>query len=830
MNLRLAVRTLFRAPVVTSVAVFSLALGIGANTAIFSLFDQLILRPLPVASPQELVNLQAPGPKPGGTSCNQAGSCEAVFSYQMFRDLERDHQGLSGVAGHFAFGANLAYGGDTANTNGVYVSGGYFPALGLQPAIGRLLGPDDDRVVGGHFVAVLSHDYWRSRFGTRPDVLGELLVVNGQPMTIVGVAPQGFTGTTLGNQPALFVPISMRGLLSPGFTAFENRRSYWVYVFGRLDSGVSIDQASAALNVTYRQILQDVEAPLQEGMSDQTMARFLAREIVVEPGARGQSSLHAEARAPLLMLLTVTGIVLLITCANVANLLLSRAAGRTQEMAIRLSLGASRRQLVAQVLAEASLIGLLGGLVGLAVARATLGLIVSLLPPDGVRMVAVGLDGPLLAAAAVLSLGTALVVGMYPAWHGTGASLVSGLRSAAGQPGGARSASRFRTVLATAQIALSMALLVAAGLFTRSLVNVSRVDLGVNTDRLATFRLSPELNGYPADRSHALFMRLEEDLAAMPGVIGVSASRVPLIAGNSSGANVSVQGFDAGPDTDTFTNWNEVGPGYFRTVGMPVLAGREFGESDTIGQPRVAVVNEAFTRKFGLGRDAAGMRMAVGRQTDLDIEIVGVVADAKYSDVKQEVPPQYFLPYRQNERLGNLSFYVRGALDETAILRAIPGVVRQLDQNLPVVDLKTMATQVRERVVIDRVISILAAAFATLATLLAALGLYGVLAYMVAQRTREIGLRMALGASERAIRRLVLRRVGAMTLVGVAIGLAAAVSIGRLARSLLYEVDGYDPATLVVSVVLLTAIAFAAGFMPARRASRVDPMAALRQD
>lgn len=830
MQIRFAARTLLRAPVLTAVAVGSLALGIGANTAIFSLFDQFLLRALPVESPEELVNLSAPGPKPGGSSCNQAGSCEAVFSYLMFRDLEREHPGLSNVGGHVGFGANLAYRGETSNANGVYVSGGYFHTLGIRPAIGRLLGPDDDRVIGGHFVAVLSHEYWRSRFGARPDVLGEPVLVNGQPMTIVGVAPQGFMGTTLGNQPAVFVPISMRGLLSPGFSAFDNRRSYWVYVFGRLEPGASIEQVRAALTVPYQQILQEVEAPLQEAMSDQTMARFLEREIGVEPGALGQSQLHTEARAPLLMLLTVTGIVLLITCANVANLLLSRAAGRVQEMAIRLSLGASRRQLIAQVMTESALIGLMGGLVGLVVARVTLALIVSLLPPEGVRTVSVGLNGTMLAAAAALSLGTALVVGLYPAWHSTGASLVTGLRSSAGQPGGGRGASRFRTALATAQIALSMALLVAAGLFTRSLVNVSRVDLGVNTDRLVTFRLSPELNGYEPDRSRGLFADLEKNLAALPGVTAVSAARVPLIAGNSSGAGVSVQGFEAGPDTDVVANWNEVGAGYFRTVGIPVLAGRDFGHGDVIGQPRVAIVNEAFSRKFGLGRNAVGQRMAVGRSTDLDIEIVGVVADAKYSDVKQEVPPQFFLPYRQNERIGNLSFYVRSGLDETAILAAIPGAVQQLDQNLPVVDLKTMAAQVRERVFIDRVISTLAAAFAVLATLLAAVGLYGVLAYMVAQRTREIGLRMALGASEGTIRNLVLRRVGTMTIVGAVIGLAAAIAIGRLARSLLYEVQGHDPMALSVSLALLAGVALAAGFLPARRAARVDPMTALRQE
>ena len=381
-HIKLAFRTLFKTPFVTAVAVISLALGIGANAAIFSLFDQILLRSLPVPAPGRLVNLSAPGPKPGSQSCGQAGDCDDVFSYSMFRDLERTQTVLSGLAAHVEFGANLSYRDAPMSGQGVYVSGSYFPTLGLRPALGRLLTPNDDASVGTNFVTVLSFDYWQSHFGSDRSMVGQTILVNGQSLTIVGVAPRGFEGTTLGVRPLVFVPLTMRGLLSIGFRGFDNRRSYWAYLFGRLKPGVSLDQASAGLNALYHPILTDVEAPLQKGMSDQTMARFKARQIVVTPGWRGQSSMHREAKTPLFMLFSVTGIVLLIACANIANLLLVRGAGRAMEMGVRLALGASRRQLLAQLLTESVILASLGGLASLVVAKWTLDAISALLPAD----------------------------------------------------------------------------------------------------------------------------------------------------------------------------------------------------------------------------------------------------------------------------------------------------------------------------------------------------------------------------------------------------------------------------------------------------------------
>jgi predicted permease len=829
-NFKLALRRLLKTPFVTAVAVVSLALGIGANAATFSLFDQMLLRALPVQEPERLVNVGAPGPKPGSQSCNQAGECDLVFSYPMFRDLERGQRVFTGLAAHRAFSANLAFRRQTVNAEGMLVSGSYFPVLGLRPALGRLLAPADDQTVGSHFVAVLSHAYWTSHLGADPAVLNEPIVVNGQTLTIVGVAPAGFEGTTLGSQPRVFVPITMRGLMEPGFDGFENRRSYWAYAFGRLRPGVTLEQATVALNGLYKPILSDVEAPLQEGMSPATMTRFRARALTLEPGSRGQSSVHAEARTPLIFLFAITGVVLLIACANIANLLLARAATRSTEMAVRLSLGASRRQLLGQLLTESLLLAALGGAASLVVARWTLVLIGSILPADAAATLQLRIEPPVLFFTAALSLGTGLLFGMFPALHSTRPDLITAIRANAGQPSGARAAARFRTSLVTAQIALSMALLTSAGLFIRSLVNVSRVDLGLKIENVTTFRVSPQLNGYDPVRAQALFARIEEELSAVPGVTGVTASLVPILSGSNWGSDVGVEGYKSDPDSDNNARFNEVGAGYFRTLGVPLLAGREFTAADAGRTPKVAIVNEAFAKKFGLGRDAVGKRMSTGRDEELDIQIVGVAQNTKYSEVKDEVGAQFFTPYRQDSTLGRISFYVRSAVAPEQLVRAVPGVIARLDPDLPVEDLKTMPQQVRENVFLDRMISTLSAAFAGLATLLAGVGLYGVLAYTVAQRTREIGVRMALGADGVRVQALVLRQVARMVLVGGAVGIVAALLLGRAARSLLFGLEAHDPGVVAAAAVVLALVALAAGLVPARRASRVEPMQALRYE
>jgi predicted permease len=830
-NLKLALRTLFKAPFVTAVAVVSLALGIGANAAIYSLFDEMLLRPLPVREPERLVTLSSDGPKSGSVSCNQAGDCEMVFSYPMFRDLEKKQTAFTGLAAHFIFGANLAFRGQTLNGEGVFVSGSYFPTLGLRPALGRLLTPADDQTIGSHFVTVLGHSYWETQLGANPAVLNEQIIINGHPMTIVGVAPRGFEGTTLGTRPRVYVPLTMRAQMNPGWEGFTNRRTYWAYMFARLKPGLSTQQATASINAVYRPIMNEVEAPLQEGMSPQTLAKFKAKKIDLADGRRGQSSIHGETRVPLILLLSITGIVLLIACANIANLLLARAAGRSLEMAVRLSLGATRRQLLTQLLTESVLLAVLGGVVSLLVAHWTLGLIASILPPDATDTARFGLRLPVVGFAAAMSIGTGLLFGMFPALHSTRPDLVSSLRAGSGKHSGARAAARFRSSLVTAQIALSMALLISAGLFIKSLRNVSRVDLGLRPDSVVTFGISPELNGYAPARARALFERVEDELAAIPGVNGVAAARVPLLSGSNWGSSVVVQGFEAGPDTDVNSRVNQIGPGYFRALGIPFVAGREFTRADNAGSPKVIIVNEAFVKKFNLGRDAVGKRVGTGRRTKQpDMEIVGVIRNAKYSEVKQDVPPQFFTPYRQDTTVGAINFYVRTSRSPQQLMRTIPAVIKSLDPNLPLEDLKSLPQQIQENVALDRMISTLSAAFAALATLLAAVGLYGVLAYTVAQRTREIGVRMALGADQGRVRGMVLRQVGVMTVIGGVIGGAAALGLGRAARSLLFELKGHDPIVFAIAAATLTLVAFGAGYLPARRASRVEPMQALRYE
>jgi predicted permease len=835
-HLKLAARMLLKTPFVTAIAVASLALGIGANAAIFSLFNEILLQRLPVADPDRLVNLGAPsarpgdGTKSGSTSCNQAGDCSEVFSYPMFRDLEKQQTVFTGIAAHFGFGASLAVKNEPSTGSGMFVSGSYFPVLELKPELGRLLGPSDDAVIGANFVAVLSYDFWQQRFGAQRDVVGQTIGINGQTFSIVGVAPRGFRSTTLGSRPNVFIPITMRELVERRQRLFENRRSYWIYTFARLKPGVSIEEARVSLNTAYSRILTAVEAPLQVGMSDRTVAAFKTKKVTMVPGERGQSDVQKEAMTPLLMLFSITGIVLLIACANIANLLLARGAGRAREMGVRLALGASRRQLLTQLLTESVLLAVLGGVASLFVAQWTLRAIGSLLPPEAAETFALSIKWPVVAFAAGLSVATGLIFGMFPALHSTRSDLITVIRAGAGQITGGKTASRFRTALVTTQIALSMMLLISAGLFLKSLRNVSRVDLGVDVGHVVTFGLSPERNAYDSVRSAALFERVEQEMAAIPGVTAVTSSMVPLLAGSNWGTGVYIEGYPSGPDVDRNTRFNEVSAGYMAALGVKVIDGREFTSADRLGAERVAIVNETFARKFNLGKNAVGKFMSDDSQDSLNIRIVGLVQDAKYSSVKDTVPPLYFRPWRQDARAGSLSFYVKTSLPPEEILRSIPPIIKRLDPALPVEELKTMPQQIRENIFLDRMISILSAAFAVLATLLAGVGLYGVLAYSVAQRTREIGVRMALGASGGKVRALVMRQIGVMLIAGGIVGIAAALGLGRAAQSLLFGLQGHDPLVFAAAVALLSVIAGFAGYIPARRAARVDPMHALRYD
>ena len=828
-NIKLAARMLLKTPFVTAIAVLSLALGIGANAAIFSMFDQLLLHPLDVNQPNQLVNLAMNGPAPGSNSCNQAGNCDEVFSYAMFRDLEKTPGPFSGVAAHRVTDVSMAVRNEPLTGQAAMVSGGYFPVLGLTPAAGRLLNPDDDRVIGANFVAVITYKFWEDKFGKDPRVIGQSIILNGKAYNIVGVGPEKFNGTTAGSRPVVFVPISMRGEVQR-FTRWEDRRNYWVYLFARLKPGMTIESAAPAANAIFHPIITDVEAPLQKTMSDKTMEAFKNKKLLLASGSRGQSSINKQARTPILLLFSVTGVVLLIACANIANLLLARGAGRATEMGVRLALGATRQNLVAQLLTESVMLSLVGGLASLLVAQWTLSVISSLLTPDAAGTLTFSVNNSVVIFAGALSIATGIVFGLFPAMHSTRSDLISAIRAGAGQIAGGRSAARFRSGLVTAQIALSMGLLIMSALFLKSLMNVSKVDLGVKVEQIATFQIVPQRVGYDSLRSAVLFNHVEQELAALPGITSVTDGIVPLLSNDNWGNGVHVQGFQCGPDIDCGSRYNEIGADYFKTFGVQMIAGREFATEDQSGAQRVVIVNEQFAKKFRMGNDVVGKFIGDEDNDSLNVQIVGLVRNVKYSQVKDSIPPVYYRPWRQDARTGSLFFYVKSTLPPEQILGTLRATMKRIDPSIPVEELKTMNQQVKENVFLDRMISILSSAFALLATLLAGVGLYGVLSYSVAQRTREIGVRMALGADGARVRRLVMRQVGVMLLIGGAIGIAASLGLGRAARSMLFQLEGHDPVAMTIAVALLACVALVAGFIPARRAALVDPMNALRYD
>jgi predicted permease len=832
MNFRLALRQMTRAPFVTLVAIASLALGIGANAAIFSLTYTMLLRPLPVVEPERLININGSYPNPGSQSCTNEDSCEYVLSYPMYRDLEAEapRLGLTAMAAQRVFDANVATKRDAANRDGMLVSGTYFPVLGLHAEVGRLLQPDDDRVVGANYVVVVSYGYWQTHLGGDPNVIGQRLVVNGQSMTIIGVAPRDFDGTAIGTKPAVYVPISMRGVMEPGFDRFTNRRTYWIYAFGRLAPGVTMKAAAQRLNGVYQPTIREVEAPLQKGLSAAQLEKFRAKKLGLEDGRRGRGVARAENRTPLLLLFTMTGLVLLIACANIANLLLARAAARGTEMAVRLSLGAQRRQIIAQLLTESCLLAVLGGLLGLAVARITLAALARMLPQGQAESLDFGLHWGAVLFAAAVSIVTGVLFGLAPALQSARPDLADALRGGSNKLAGGRASARFRTALVVGQIALSMILLGTAGLFAKSLANIAHVDLGFDIDRVVTFSIAPELSGYKPVRAQQLFGDLTRELGAVPGVRSVSYAMIPVLSGSSWGTDVNVQGFQRTPETNNNSRLNEVGPGYLHTLGMTLLSGREFTIADNAGSPQVAIVNETFARQFGLGHAAVGKYMGTNGGDTLNIQIVGLFRDANYNGVKAQKPPMFMTPILQDTTIGRATFYVRTAGDVDQLMRTIRTMVTRHDAMLPIATMKTLVQQAGDNVYLDHMISTLCVAFAVLATLLAAIGLYGVLAYSVAQRTKEIGVRIALGADMGRVRTLVLRQVGVLTIVGCILGVGGAVLVARSARSLLYEMSGADPRILAGAVLVLAAVSVAAGLLPASKAARIDPMEALRQE
>jgi predicted permease len=826
-DIRYAIRGLLARPLFALIAVGSLALGIGVNTAMFSLFQQVVLQPLPVYAPDQLVNLSAPGIKAGTTSSDNSGPRDDILSHPMFRDLQRElPPQLVGIAGHRGAPVTLGWQQQLVDGHALMVSGNYFQLLGLRPALGRLLDADDDRE-GATGVVVLSHAAWLDRFGGRTDAIGATLRVNDQTMTVVGVAPAGFRGTTLGMRPDVFAPFRLFPMLMPrDANNLADRRSYWVYAFGRLAPGATLADAQVALNLPYARLVREVELPLHADLDAERQQAFAAKQLQLSPGARGQSTIAARIGGPLGLLFGIAALVLLIACLNIANLMLARGAARSGEFAIRASMGASRGRLLRQLLVESLLIALAGGLVSVPLAAAVASGLLGWLPPAAAGAFNAEIGMVALQFTALTALATVLLFGLFPAMQLARATPITALRGESGQTG-SRGGNRFRAGLATAQIAFSMASLVLAGLFGKSLANIASEELGMQVDSVAVFSLAPARRGYDDARAQVLYDRLEQELAALPGVTAVGASLVPLLSNSDWSSNVSVEGH-ARADDDPSTSYNRIGVGFFGTLDIPLLAGRDFALTDNQGSAKVAIVNRSFVERYGLPENPVGRRMAVGSSDDLDIEIVGLVADSKYHDVKATPVPLFFLPRRQGSD-GEMNFYVLSALPPEALFPQIVATVARLDPDLPVSP-RTLPQEIAQTIVTERAVGLLSGAFALLSTLLASLGLYGVLSYTLSQRTREIGLRLALGAAPRRLAGMLLGQVGRMTLVGGLLGLGIALAAGRGAQSLLFGLEGHDPGVLLVATVVLAVVALASAAMPARRATRVDPMTALRHD
>jgi predicted permease len=829
-ELRLIVRGLARTPLYTLTAVLSLALGIGATTAMFSMIDRVLLRALPVKEPDRVVFIYSPGPLSGSISSFESGG--APFSYPMFREMQAQQTAFASLAGSAPVSVSLAYHGDASTGQGLLVSGNYFETLGVPPALGRVFDEHDDRTPGGHPLVVLSNAYWVSRFGADPGVLNQLLIVNGHGMTIVGVAAKGFSNETPGTTSDIFIPLTMKREMTPDWDGLRDRRDYWVTLFARLKPGQTADQAATAINVTYRAQLEE-DVALQRHVSPAFIQQFRAKKIVLREGTYGRGQLRTQGRKPLLLLLAITGLVLLIACANVANLQLARGLSRSRETAVRLALGASRAQIVGRLLLESATVAAAGAAAGVAVAHWTLKSVLAL-PTQafGSGTIDATVDLPMLGAAMSLAILTTLIFGLYPSLQAARAGLTVSLRDQSGQTTAGRGTGAFGKTLVAFQAAVSVLLLVSAGLFGKTLINLMHVDLGLRTDHLLTFSLSPKLSGYTDDRVAALYEQVRDRIAALPGVSTVSAARVAAVNGSSSSGNMSVEGFTPKGDGDDESYQNEIMPGYFQTLGIPLVMGREIASSDRAGAPKVCVVNEAFVRHFLAGRNPLGVRVLRGSHTppQFDTEIVGVVKDAHYANMRDAPPPTFYSSYPQTARSRVLTFYVRTAVDPDSISSAIRGAVAAIDSTLPIRNMRTMEEQLDANTANERLLAILTGSFAGLATLLAAIGLYGVLAFNVARRTREIGIRMALGATAPQVRRLVVREAAVIIGCGLAAGLVAAWIAGGLVQSILFQTQPADPWIFASATAVLAMIALAAAYLPVRRASGVNPTVALRYE
>ena len=820
-------RTLRRAPGYTAAAVLTLALGVGANAAIFSLVDATVLQRLPVPEPERLVFVRT----------ENAG---VAFSYPEYADL-RDHQApLDGLMAWGGITASLNSGGGTDLVEGVIVTGNYFQVLGARPARGRLLSPADDRVPGAHPVAVISHGLWRRRFGARPDIVGHEVLLNGHRFTVVGVTPAAFTGAQLAVPRDLFVPMMMQPVMRPpraGYSGEQDpdllrrRTARWLFLMGRLKPGVSAEEAQAAL------------APLGAPLAEAARRTDGPVRFLVWPAAGGDPAQRAQLVPVATLLLSVVGAVLLLACANVANLSLSRGAARGREIAIRLALGASRGRLVRQLLTESVLVALAGGSLGLLLAY---GIVAALRasPPPGLTPPEFGIDARVLLFTLSVSVLAGVLFGLAPALGAARAALVPALKDgkAAADPRWRRL--DLRSALVVGQVGLSLMLLVAAGLLVRSLRRTQAIDPGFDAERLVAAPLQIHLLRYTRERGVQFYRRLVEDVAALPGVQGAGLARTAVLTGGARVTSLHLEGRAAGEGGERgeglgasatgrdSVNVNVVDAGYFDTLGIRLRAGRLFGAEDAAASPPVAVVNETFERLHfpeGTLRDALHRRISLSGPQGPWAEVVGVVSDSKYRALTEPFVPTAFIPLAQNHESG-VVLYVRTSGHPAALVPAVRRAVHALEPNLPVPDVRPVTDTIGRSLYLARMGAFLVGGFGGLALALSAVGVYGVMAFAVSRRTREIGVRMALGAHRRDVVRMVLADGLRLVLVGTALGLAAALGGARWLESFLYGVSGRDALTFAAVPVVLALVGLVACLVPARRASRVDPLVALRSE
>ena len=826
-DVRFAFRVLLKSPVFLAVAVLSLALGIGANTAVFTVIDSALVRQLWVQDPEELVlfNWDFDSTPPGSSHDGwmlrtpEGRRTTTSLTYPMFERFQEDGAVLSST---FAFAemyrVSITAEGAAELSTGLLVTGGYFDGLGLQPGLGRLLAEEDDRL-GAAPAAVLSHGYWQRRFGGDRGVLGQPIGINGQPFTVVGVAPAGFRGTSqVGSRPAIYVPMGQTDLISRRPGALESRRLWWIQVMGRLRPGHTVQQAESAMQVIFARTVAEEWGDSGAQPPNQPPVLRLTS------GAKGLDEMRQSMASPLFIAWTVCGVVLLIACANLAGLLLARSGARRREIAVRLSMGATRLHLIRQLLTESLLLSGAGAALGLVLAFVGVEAAYGLLPAQMGSEVALDLQiSPrVLGFTLLVTILTGILFGLAPAIRSSGMELTSALKDETGTTASGRRATAGR-VLVVAQVALSLALLIVAGLFTRTLGNLHRIDPGFNADGLLLFRVDPRLSGYEGDELASLYGRMQDELTLLPGVRSATMSPFSLIAGRGSWTSLTPP--DGPPDASVRVQIYSVAPNFLETMQIPLLAGRDLARRDGADATRVAVVNERFAREIFAGANPTGRMFGFGDTAD--VQVVGMSRDAKNHSLRDEILPTVYLPYLQRGRLRSMTFSLRTAGEPAALISAVRGVVRRIDPNLPLFEVKTLGDQIDETLLQERQFARLASLFGGIALALSCIGLYGLLSHAVVRRTREFGIRQALGAGRRDLTMLIMGELR-LVVLGIVLGIGLSFAATRWIASMLYGLDANDPISLGAATLLLLAVATMAAYIPARRASRVDPMTALR--